>query len=265
MIGVIQGRLTYSGKKLQCFPKDPFKEFNIAAKIKYDFIEFFAERNINKKNPIWSNEGIKKYAKSARLNNIKIYSFCDDYFINHSLSKKKTLIYALRILKRINILKIKKYIIPLYGRSFVNSENKKKIAKNLSTIAKACSSYKIQLLLESNMSPKKFNSIKEIIKSNNCFFLFDSGNRIVLKRDFFLDLQLFGRNIRHIHLKDKNNLKKNVMIGEGMVDFDLFFSYLKKIKYKGSFSIESQRGSNIFKQAKKNYIFFKNLIKKHKI
>ena len=41
--------------------------------------------------------------------------------------------------------------------------------------------------------------------------------------------------------------------------------YLKKIKYKGSFSIESQRVSNIFKQAKKNYIFFKNLIKKHKI
>lgn len=124
--------------------------------------------------------------------------------------------YALRILKRINILKIKKYIVPLYGRSFVNSKNKKKIVKNLSTIAKACSNYNIQLLLESNMSPKKFKAIKEIITSDNCFFLFDTGNRIVLKRDFFLDVQLFGRNIRHIHLKDKNNLKKNVIIGKAM-------------------------------------------------
>ena len=61
MIGVIQGRLTQSGKKLQCFPKDPFKEFKIASKIQYDFIEFFAERYINKNNPIWSNEVIKKY------------------------------------------------------------------------------------------------------------------------------------------------------------------------------------------------------------
>jgi sugar phosphate isomerase/epimerase len=265
MIGVTQGRLTHSGKKLQCFPKDPFEEFNIAAKIKYDFIEFFAERNVNKNNPIWSNEGIKKYIKVARLNNIKIYSFCDNYFISHSLSKKKTLLYTLRILKRINLLKIKKYIIPLYGKSYVNSKNEKKIVKNLSTIAKECSNRKIQLLLESNMPPKKFKSIKENIESNNCYFLFDSGNRAVLKKNFFLDLQLFGRNIRHIHLKDKNNFKKNVIIGEGIVDFDLFFSYLKKIKYKGSFSIESQRGHNILKQAKKNYNFFKNLIKKHKI
>ena len=168
-------------------------------------------------------------------------------------------------MKRINLLKIKKYIVPLYGKSFVNSKNEKKIVKNLSVIAKACNNYKIQLLLESNMSPQKFETIKKIIKSNNCFFLFDSGNRVVLKRDFFSDLQLFGRNIRHIHLKDKNNFKKNVIIGKGMVDFDLFFSYLKKIKYKGSFSIESQRGSNIFKQAKKNYNFFNNLIKKYKI
>jgi sugar phosphate isomerase/epimerase len=210
MIGVIQGRLTHSGKKLQCFPKDPFKEFSIAAKIKYDFIEFFAERKMNKDNPIWSNEGIKKYIKFARLNNIKIYSFCDDYYINHSLVEKKTLIYALRILKRINLLKIKKYIVPLYGKSFVNSKNEKRIVKNLSIIAKACNNYKIQLLLESNMSPQKFETIKKIIKYDNCFFLFDSGNRVVLKRDFFSDLQLFGRNIAHIHLKDKNNY--NAMI-----------------------------------------------------
>ena len=81
MIGVVQGRLTHSRKQLQSFPKDPFKEFYIARKVKYDFIEFFAERNINKDNPIWSNNGIKKYIKFARLNNIKIYSFIDEYFI----------------------------------------------------------------------------------------------------------------------------------------------------------------------------------------
>jgi hypothetical protein len=27
MLGIIQGRLTDSGKKLQAFPKNPFKEF----------------------------------------------------------------------------------------------------------------------------------------------------------------------------------------------------------------------------------------------
>ena len=46
MLGIVQGRLTYAGKKLQAFPKNPFKEFSIASKNGYDFIEFFSERNI---------------------------------------------------------------------------------------------------------------------------------------------------------------------------------------------------------------------------
>ena len=108
MIGTIQGRLSYSGNKLQFFPKNPLKEFSIAKKVKYNFLEFFAERNINKANPIWSNIGIKNYIKFAKANNLSVYSFCDDYYINHSLGKKKTLDYALRILKRVRLLKIKK-------------------------------------------------------------------------------------------------------------------------------------------------------------
>jgi len=265
MIGIVQGRLSYSGKKLQCFPKEPLKEFSIARKAKYQFIEFFAERNINNKNLIWSDIGIKDYIKSLKKNKICAYSFCDNYYIGHNLGEKKTLDYALKVLKRVRLLKIKKYIIPLYGKSFLRPHNHQNIKKHISLIARICSNYSIELLIESNMSPQKFEEIKKKISSKNCYFLFDSGNRVSLKRSFYKDLKLFGKNIRHIHLKDKNIIKKNVIIGKGIVNFDLFFSYLKKIGYKGSFAIESQRGSNILKQAKKNYNFFKKLINKHNL
>jgi sugar phosphate isomerase/epimerase len=265
MLGIVQGRLTYAGKKLQAFPKNPFKEFSIASKTGYDFIEFFSERNVNKQNPIWSNKGIKKYIKIAKLNKIKIYSFCDDYVINHSLASLKTKNLVLKTIEKLQRLSIKKYILPLYGKSLINSKNKYKIYEHLSIIAKICKKNKIELLLESNMTPKEFGEVKKNISSKNCFFLFDSGNRVILKRNSILDIQLFGKNIRHIHLKDKNIHKKNVIIGKGMVDFELFFLTLKKIRYKGSFTIESQRGINIEMQAKKNYLFFKNLIKKYKI
>jgi len=264
MLGIVQGRLTYAGKKLQAFPKNPFKEFSIASKIGYDFIEFFSERNINKKNPIWSNKGIKKYIKFAKLNKIKIYSFCDDYVINHSLASLKTKNLVLETIEKLQRLSIKKYILPLYGKSVINSKNKYKIYKNLSIIAECCKKNKIELLLESTMTPKKFSIIKKNISSGNCFFLFDSGNRMSLK-NFISDIKLFRKDIKHIHLKDKNIHKKNVIIGKGNVDFELFFLALKKIKYKDSFTIESQRGINIDSQAKKNYIFFNNLIKKYKL
>jgi len=125
MLGVYQGRLTDSGQKLQCFPKNPFQEFVIAAKLKYNFIEFFLETNINKKNPIWSNIGIKNYIKSANLNNIKTYSLCDNFYIKNSLGDKKSLLYALKVLKRAKLLKIKKYIIPMYGKSFLTKKDGK--------------------------------------------------------------------------------------------------------------------------------------------
>jgi sugar phosphate isomerase/epimerase len=265
MIGITQGRLSLSESKLQCFPKNPLAEFPIARNAKYKFIEFFVERNINKKNPIWSNIGIKNYIKSAKVNNLCIYSFCDDYYINHNLGERKTLDYALRVLKRVQRLKIKKYIIPLFGKSFLRPHNQQNIIRHISRIARICGNYRIELLLESNMSPQKFEEIKEKISCKNCFFLFDTGNRCVLKRSFYHDLKLFGKNIRHIHLKDKNIFKKNVIIGKGTINFDLFFFYLKKIGYKGSFTIESQRGSDILRQAKKNFNFFNKLINKNNL
>ena len=79
------------------------------------------------------------------------------------------------------------------------------------------------------------------------------------------DISLFGKNIKHIHLKDKNKFKKNVIIGKGLVNFNLLFSSLKKINYKGSFSIESQRGHDIIYQASKNYLFFKKLENKFEL
>lgn len=263
MLGIVQGRLSLSGKKLQCFPKKPLNEFKLASKIGYDFIEFFGERIKNNNNPIWTDKGIKDYIKASKKYNQKIYSFCDDYIINHSLGGKKTLNEIVNTIKQLNKLNIKKYILPLYGKSFVNKKNKKKVIENLSVISKICKTKKIELLIESNMSPKEFFNLKKKIKSNNFYFLFDTGNRVLLKKNLVLDICKFKSEIKHVHLKDKNFKNKNVIIGKGEVKFKSIFKELKKINYKGSFTIESQRGKNIKNQATENYIFFKKLINQY--
>ena len=79
----------------------------------YDFIEFFGEKIKNNNNPIWIDEGIKKYIKASKKYNQKIYSFCDDYIINHSLSSKKTLNQIENTIQQLNKLNIKKYILIL--------------------------------------------------------------------------------------------------------------------------------------------------------
>ena len=113
------------------------------------------------------------------------------------------------------------------------------------------------------MSPKEFFSLKKKVKSNNCYFLFDTGNRVLLKKNSVLDIYKFKNEIKHVHLKDKNFKNKNVIFGKGEVKFNSIFEALKKINYRGSFAIESQRGKNIKNQATKNYIFFKKLINQY--
>ena len=79
------------------------------------------------------------------------------------------------------------------------------------------------------------------------------------------DIYKFKNEIRHIHLKDKNFKNKNVIFGKGEVKFQSIFQELKRINYKGSFTIESQRGNDIKNQATENYIFFKKLINQYLI
>lgn len=261
MLGIVQGRLSHSGRKLQFFPKNPYKEFKLASKIGYDFIEFFGERMKNFSNPIWTDYGIKKYLKVSKQNNIKIYSFCDDYIINHTLSSKKTLSEIINTIQRLGKLKIKKYILPLYGKSQISTKNRSKIFRNLSSISQYCKKNKIQLLLESNMGFKEFMNLKKKINSKNCFFLFDTGNRINLKRDIYSDLKNLLKFTMHIHLKDKNKEGKNVKLNTGLVNFRKIFYILKKDKYKKGFTFETTRGSNPIKMAKFNIDFLKKNFK----
>ena len=75
MLGIVQGRLSYSGRKLQSFPKNPYDEFKLASKIGYNFIEFFGERIRNKDNPIWSDSGIKRYLEISKKKILKYILF----------------------------------------------------------------------------------------------------------------------------------------------------------------------------------------------
>ena len=259
LIGIVQGRLSKSPKnRLQYFPKKWDKEFKIANELKYDFIEFFTERKFNKNNPIWSSKGIQNYKYFSKKNNLKILNFCDDSIISNSFKKKKTYTYLKKLLKNINKLGIKNLILPFYEKSLMTDQNYFQFKDNLIKLIKL--NYKINILIESNISPISFSNLKKLVNSNKLKFLFDTGNRINLERDLYKDLLLFKKNLGHIHIKDKNSTLQNVPLKKGLVNFRKVFWILKKIKYKKNFTFETTRSNNPYKTAKKNIIFIKKLL-----
>jgi len=260
-IGIVQGRLSKAPKgRLQFFPKKWEKEFFLAKKAKLQFIEFFSERRFNKENPIWNDEKIKLYKKFAKKHNLKIINFCDDYIIQNSILNKKNQKYFNRLILQCSKLKVKNIILPMYSSSDLNDENSQIYTKVLKKISLEAKKQKMNILIESNISPMSFSKLVKKIKSKNIYFLFDTGNRAIINRNLEKDIIEFGKFLKHVHIKDKNNLKKNVPLGKGLVNFKNVFISLKKIKFKGNFTIESIRGNNPVFTARKNVLKIKSLI-----
>lgn len=260
LIGIVQGRLSKSPKnRLQYFPKNWKEEFKKAKDLDYDFIEFFTERKYNKFNPIWSKKGILEYKELTYKNNLNILNFCDDYIISNSINKLKTKNYLKELIENLKLLKVKNLILPFYGKSLMTDENVLDYCEILKKLIKF--SNNVNILIESNISPKNYRMLKQRIKSNKMKFLFDTGNRINLNRDLYSDFEKFGRDVGHIHIKDKNSKFQNVPIGKGLVNFKKFFKIIKKKKYAQNFTFETTRSSNPYLTAKKNIKLLKNFLK----
>ena len=122
MIGIIQGRLTKTPISiLQKFPKKWALEFPLAKECGFNYIEFFSERNFNKQNPVWSKINILKYLELANNNNLKIYSFVDDYVIYNPIFIKKNYEYLKKLIINLNLINIKKLVLPFYEKNEYNS------------------------------------------------------------------------------------------------------------------------------------------------
>lgn len=243
MIGTVQGRLTSVPKnRLQYFPKNWKLEFLKAGKIKLGYIEFFTERKINKKNPIWSDNLIKEYKYLAKKNNLKIYSFVDDYIISNPLYSNGTQKYLKTLITQISKLKVKYLILPLYGKSNINKSNLKRFISPFKKILMFAKKKNVKILLEANFTFKFFKNLLEFLNYPYLNIVFDTGNRVNLNSDIYEDLILFKNYIKHIHIKDKNDKNKNVKLSTGNIDFKKLSKTLKKINYKGNYTIESVRG-----------------------
>ena len=189
---------------------------------------------------------------------LRQYIFCDNYVISNSLLKKKNLFYIKKLIKKLINLKIKNLILPLYGSSLLTDKNYLKYSDAIHNILNY--DRKIKLFIESDISPETFKRLKILINSKRLKFLFDTGNRVLLNRNLYDDIIKFNKDIGHVHIKDKNSYKKNVMLGKGLVNFSKIFKNLKKINYTSHFTLETTRGNSHLISAKKNYIFTKKLI-----
>jgi len=255
--GFVQGRLTSAPKgELQLFPQNGWQEeFSIAGRLGINYIELIAERVHNERNPLWSKKGLNEIKNLSAVNNLELFSFCNDYIINNNLLNTNAADQTIRLIDQGKTIGMQKLVIPLFEESELTRNNYKNFKEVLSDIAKAAANSGITICLETVLTGKDLLKALEFYGQENIGCVFDTGNRIAFGHDIYYDIILLNDYINHVHIKDKNKSNENVLLGTGLVNFQKAFKSLNEINYKGHHTFETVRGKNPIKTAEYNIRF----------
>jgi sugar phosphate isomerase/epimerase len=245
--GIVQGRLIQSPEGcLQWFPQEHWEsEFFIASTLGYDYIELIAETLHNENNPVWTENGIEKILELAERNNLSLHAICNDFIIeNKLLGSKSVLEQNRKLISRAKLLGIQKLILPFFEESELTDNNFDDYKAPLIEIANIALENNILVCIETILDGRTLLNFIEYVDHSNVKCVFDTGNRIAFGHDIYSDIVLLADQIRHIHIKDKNDKNENVLLGTGKVDFRKVFESVDAIGYQGPYTFETHRGKN---------------------
>ena len=246
-IGVMQGRLSKSiDNQIQAFPTTEWKEeFSKAEKIGFDLIEWIFD---SLDNPIITDEGVLELKKCIDGNKIKIHSVCADYFMKNLLFNlpknelKKNFKVLIQLIHQCSKLGIEIIELPFVDSSSLLLKNSVNgIFNNLQPIIQLLEKNKIILTLETDLPPDQFYELLGKFNSSHIKANYDIGNSISNGFDPESEISILKDYIFNVHVKDRIFHGNTVTLGDGDVDFDLFFSSLAKINYKKDLIIQGAR------------------------
>ena len=247
-IGIMSGRLSEkTSNQIQVFPLKTWKdEFRKASKCGFGLIEWIYD--IVPNNPIMEHVQIKEIQKISEEYEIDVRSVCADYFMEKKLFEnsqgeiEKNLEKLEKLIINCHELGIKILEIPLVDNSSLKTEkNMDEICKNLEKILPLAEKNNVEITLETDLEPNSFKKLIEKFNNSKIKANYDTGNSASLGYDVKEELKIIGPLISNIHIKDRKLHGETVPLGNGDVNFELFFSELKKVNYKGDFIIQGAR------------------------
>jgi len=250
-LGIIQGRLLPPiDNHIQEFPLNNWKEeFDHINKVKISFIEWIVTK---KSYDFLFDLDLTIYSE-------RISSICCDHIIDNRITDKEFMEkYLFSICDFCIKNNIKNVTIPLLEESSINENNFDILKDNFIILAETYKQLNFYFEIDAHYSlVKRFMSLHK-----NFFFTYDTGNLTSLNFSHSEYIEAIFEHIKNVHLKDKIiNPSKTVKPLLGNTDFFIIFKLLKKMNYKGIFTLQTAREKeglelNTIKEHKK---IFENL------
>ena len=258
-IGVMQGRLLpkYQGS-YQAHPIGYWEdEFEIAASLGVDLIEFILDYNDYEENPLMSASGCKKIKDIANQSGVKVKTVCADYFMDaplHSTDLKVSTLSA-AVLRELIInsrtIGVTDIVLPLVDHSSVRDlESQDLFIRAIEPFFSYLDEQNMNLNLETDLDPTAFKNLLNQIDSDRVTVNYDTGNSAGLGYDPEEEFAAYGDRITDIHIKDRVMNGFSVCLGQGSADFSKIFKCVQNYGYSGPFIMQAFRdddGLEIFK------------------
>ena len=258
-IGVMQGRLLpkYQGR-YQAHPIGYWEdEFEIAASLGVDLIEFILDYNDFEENPLMSASGCKKIIEIANQSDVKVKTICADYFMDAPLHSTDLNVATLSaaVLRELIInsrtIGVTDIVLPLVDQSSVrDSESQDQFIRAIEPFLPYLDENNMNLNLETDLDPTAFKSLLNQINSDHVTVNYDTGNSAGLGYDPEQEFAAYGDRITDIHIKDRVKNGFSVCLGQGSADFTQIFKCVQNYGYSGPFIMQAFRdddGLEIFK------------------
>jgi len=203
------------------------------------------------KNPIMDDSKLGEIKSISAKHGVRIGSVLADYFMEKKFfdeakdQVEKSLDVLRKLIKNCRKIDVSILEIPFVDTSSISTQkNESEVIENLNKISSLAKESSVSILLETDMEPHRFRKFLENFDSSIFFANYDTGNSTALGYDVEEELTVLSNRIKNIHIKDRILHGKTVPLGTGDTNFDLFFSNLKKINFKGDLIIQGAREDN---------------------
>jgi len=251
-VGFMQGRLSplVSGK-IQAFPfRDWDKEFPIAKSQNFQIMEWTVDQSNLYQNPLMEPEGQKKIKDLCKEFSIRIPSITGDCFMQMPFWKmKKRNQKNLKedfsnILKSCAVLGISLVVIPLVDNGRIEKSEQKETLKDfLMSWNEFLEINDMYIVFESDFDPLNLRKFIQEFESERFGINYDTGNSASYGFDPKEEIDIYGRFIRNVHIKDRELGGTTVPLGKGNADFERIFESFSEINYSGNFILQTARSS----------------------
>ena len=267
-LGVMQGRLLpkYKGR-YQALPVGYWQnEFDIAASLNLNLIEFIFDYDECNSNPLFSRAGLQEISQKIKSSGVSVKSVCADYFMEAPLHDNDPIIsnHSISIFEKLiensSIIGISDVVLPCVDQSSIADEKcQDRLIGILKEFEFLLKKRNIRVSLEADLAPTSFANLLDRIASNYVWVNYDTGNSASLGFDPDEEFIAYGSRISDVHIKDRTIGGGPVMLGLGDAKLSRIKALLEEYNYPGPVIFQAYRDDEGLGVFKKQLDYWRNL------